>query len=174
MESYVEHSSVTPRATCPGCGAAGTYRAAASEPAGPVIQYRLNSLLDRANDQGAPAHILGLACLRNYAGSRPWYIVPGADLYDDAGTQVGELDLLGYVAELLIAGEVKTSPADFTEKQITKDLSLAARIGADIYMMVAVHPLTSAQEGMAATLATAQGCQLRIFSGDTARPAVLS
>ena len=29
MESYVEHSSVTPQATCPGCGAAGTYRAAA-------------------------------------------------------------------------------------------------------------------------------------------------
>lgn len=40
--------------------------------------------------------------------------------------------------------------------------------------MVAVHPLTSAQEGMAATLAPAQGCQLRIFSGETARPAVLS
>lgn len=117
MESYVEHSSVTPQATCPGCGAAGTYRAAASKPAGPVIQYRLNSLLDRANDQGAPAHILGLACLRNYAGSRPLYIVPGADLYDDADAQVGELDLLGYVAGHLIAGEVKTSPADFTEKQ---------------------------------------------------------
>ena len=102
------------------------------------------------------------------------YIVPGADLYDDAGTQVGELDLLGYVAEHLIAGEVKTSPADFTEKQITKDLSLAARIGADIYVMVAVYPLTSVQEGMAAKLAAAQGCHVLIFSGDTARPAVLS
>lgn len=174
MESYVEHSSVTPQATCPGCGAASTYRAAASKPAGPVIQYRLNSLLDRANDQGAPAHILGLACLRNHVGSRPLYIVPGADLYDDVGTQVGELDLLGYVAEHLIAGEVKTSPADFTEKQITKDLSLAARIGADIYVMVAVYPLTSVQEGMAAKLAAAQGCQVLIFSGDTARSAVLS
>jgi hypothetical protein len=43
-----------------------------------------------------------------------------------------------------------------------------------IYVMVAVYPLTSAQEGMAATLAAAQGCQLLTFSGDTARPAVLS
>jgi hypothetical protein len=173
MESYVEHSAVTARATCPGCGASGAYRAAASRPAGPVIRYRLNSLLDRANDQGAPAHILGLACLRDYAGSRPWHVVPGADLYDDAGTQVGELDLLGYMGEHLVAGEVKTSPADFTEEQVTKDLSLAARIGADIYVMVAVYALTSAQEGMAATLAAAQGCQLRTFCGDTARPAVL-
>lgn len=101
--------------------------------------------------------LVGLACLRDYAGSRPSYIVPGADLYDDVGTRVRELDLLGYIGEQVVAGEVKTSPADFTEKQITKDLSLAARIGADIYVMVAVYALTSAQEGMAATLAVAQG-----------------
>lgn len=110
MESYVEHSAVTARATCPRSGVRGAYRAAASKPAGPVTRYRLNSLLDRADDQGTPAHILGLACLRDCAGSRPWCIVPGADLYDDAGAQVGELDLLGYVGEHLIAGEVKTSP----------------------------------------------------------------
>jgi hypothetical protein len=61
------------------------------------------------------------------------------------------------VGEYLIAGEVKTSPADFTAKQITKDLSLAARIGADIHVMIAVYPLTSAQEGKAATLAAAPG-----------------
>ena len=99
---------------------------------------------------------------------------PRRDSDDGKARQLGEVDLLGYVAEHLIVGEVKTSPADFTEEQIKKDLSLAAQVGADIYVMVAVHPLTAAQEGMAATLATAQGCQLRIFSGDTARPAVLS
>ena len=107
-------------------------------------------------------------------GAAPCTSSPARTCTTDAGTQVGELDLLGYVAEHLIAGEVKTSPADFTEKQITKDLSLAARIGADIYVMVAVYPLTSVQEGMAAKLAAAQGCQVLIFSGDTARPAVLS
>jgi len=84
------------------------------------------------------------------------------------------VDLLGYLAEHLIVGEVKTSPADFTERQVKKDLSLAVRIGADIYVMVAVYPLTADQQGMAAALAAAQGCQLLTFSGDTARPAVPS
>jgi hypothetical protein len=169
MESYIEHSAVTPQATCPGCGAAGAYRAAANKPAGPVVRYRLNSLLDRASDNGAPPHILGMACLRQHAAGRPLYILPGA-LLSDGNTDLGEVDLLGYLAEHLIAGEVKTSPEDFTEDQIKKDLSLAARIGADIYVMVAVHPLTEGQKGMAASLATAQGCQLLTFSGGTARP----
>jgi len=170
MESYIEHSAVTPQATCPGCGAAGAYRAAANKPAGPVVRYRLNSLLDRASDNGAPPHILGMACLRQHAAGRPLYILPGA-LLSDGNTDLGEVDLLGYLAEHLIAGEVKTSPEDFTEDQIKKDLSLAARIGADIYVMVAVHPLTEGQKDMAASLATAQGCQLLTFSGGTARPA---
>ena len=169
MESYIEHSAVTPQATCPGCGAAGTYRADANKAAGPVVRYRLNSLLDRASDNGAPPHILGMACLRQHAADRPLYILPGA-LIRERGRDVGEVDLLGYLAEHLIAGEVKTSPADFTEPQIRKDLSLAAKIGADIYVMVAVYPLTPEQEGMAATLAAAEGCQLLTFSGSTARP----
>ena len=108
------------------------YRADANKAAGPVVRYRLNSLLDRASDNGAPPYILGMAPV--------------------------------------IAGEVKTSPADFTEPQIRKDLSLAAKIGADIYVMVAVYPLTPEQEGMATTLAAAEGCQLLTFSGRTARP----
>ncbi len=37
--------------------------------------------------------------------------------------------------------------------------------------MVAVYPLTAEQEGMAAGLAAAQGCQLLAFSGSAARPA---
>jgi hypothetical protein len=173
MENYIELSEVARQPTCPGCGAAGAYRAAANKPAGPVIRYQLSSLLDLASDQGAPPHILGLACLRQEAAGRPLYVVPGAVLRK-GGKDLGEVDLLGYLAEHLIVGEVKTSPADFTEQQIKKDLSLAALIGADIYMMVAVHPLTAEQEGVAAALATAQGCQLLPFSGDTARPAVPS
>ena len=49
MESYVEQNTVTPQATCPGCGALGAYRGARDRPAGPVIRYRLNSLLDRGS-----------------------------------------------------------------------------------------------------------------------------
>jgi hypothetical protein len=65
----------------------------------------------------------------------------------------------------------KTSPSEFTEEQMTKDLSLAARAGPDIHVMVAAHPLTAEREGMAAGLAAAQGCQLLAFSGSAARPA---
>jgi hypothetical protein len=71
------------------------------------------------------------------------------------------VDLLGYLAEQLIVGEVETSPADFTEEQAGKDLTLAARVGADIYVMVAVYAITAGQEGMAASLAADQGCRRR-------------
>ena len=169
MESFVDHSAVTAQATCPGCGAAGAYRGAKDKPAGPVVRYRLNSLLDRASDNGAPPHILGMACLREHAAGRPLYVLPGA-LLSDADAELGEVDLLGYLGEHLIVGEVKTSPADFTEEQITKDLTIAARCGADIYVMIAVHPLTAEQEGMAAGLAASRGCRLLAFSGRTARP----
>ena len=37
-------------------------------------------------------------------------------------------------------------------------------------MMAAVYPPTAEQEGMAASLAAAQGCQLLAFSGSAARP----
>lgn len=97
-----------------------------NKPIGPVIRYRLSSLLDRASDNGAPPHILGLACLRQHAAGQPLFILPGALLHKETKT-LGEVDLLGYLAEQLIVGEVKTSPADFTEEQVRKDLTLAAR-----------------------------------------------
>jgi hypothetical protein len=140
-----------------------------------VVRYRLNSLLDRASDNGAPPHILAMACLAEYAAGRPLYVLPGALLRDaDTDAELGEVDLLGYLGEQVIVGEVKTSPADFTKEQVTKDLVRAARVKADIYAMVAVYPLTAEQEGMAAGLAAAQGCQLLPFSGSAARPAAES
>jgi hypothetical protein len=101
------------------------------------------------------------------------YVIPGAVLKKGA-SDLGEVDLLGYMAEHLILGEVKTSPADFNEDQVKKDLSLAAQISADIYVMVTVRPLTERQKGMAAGLAAAQGCRLLTFSVDAARPATSS
>jgi hypothetical protein len=84
------------------------------------------------------------------------------------------VDLLGYLAEHLIVGEVKTSPADFTEEQVKKDLSLAAEIGADIYVMVAVHPSPPSRKARPPPSPAAQGCRLLTFSGDMARPAASS
>lgn len=169
MESYVELSEVTGQAICPGCGTHGAYRGSANKPSGPVVRYRLSSLLDLASDQGAPPHILGLACLRREASGKPFHVVPGALLEKD-GRRLGEVDLLGYLGEQVIVGEVKTSPAEFTEEQIKKDLSLAAQANADIYAMIAVHAITDEQMDTAAGMASAQGCRLLAFSGETARP----
>jgi hypothetical protein len=168
MESYIELGEVTRRATCPGCGAAGGYSADPNDPMGPVIRYRLSSLLDRASDNGAPPHLLGLACLRQHADDRPLYILPGALLH--AGTQsLGEADLIGYLAEQIIIGEVKTSANWFTEAQVKKDLALAAQVRADVYVMVAVTAISEQQKTMAGALAAAQGCELLTFSGPEAR-----
>lgn len=168
MESYIELAEVTGQATCPGCGTRGAYREATNKPSGPVVRYRLSSLLDLASDQGAPPHILGLACLRREAAGRPFYVVPGA-LLEKGGKHLGEVDLLGYLGGQVIVGEVKTSPSEFTEEQIKKDLGLAAQAKADIYAMIAVHSITDEQAGTAAQLASAQGCRLLTFSGDAAR-----
>lgn len=171
MESYVELGEVAGQATCPGCGTIGTYREATSgRPSGPVIRYRLSSLLDLASDQGAPPHILGLACLRRAAAGRPFHVVPGA-LLEKGGKRLGEVDLLGYMGEQVIVGEVKTSASDFTQEQITKDLFLAGEANANIYAMIAVHPITAEQTEVATRLSAAQGCRLLTFSGAAARPA---
>jgi hypothetical protein len=169
MESYIELAEITGQATCPGCGTRGAYREATNKPSGPVVRYRLSSLLDLASDQGAPPHILGLACLRREAAGRPFYAVPGALLEKD-GKHLGEVDLLGYLGGQVIVGEVKTSPSEFTEEQVKKDLGLAAHAKAGIYAMIAVHPITDEQAGTAAQLASAQGCRLLTLSGDAARP----
>jgi hypothetical protein len=173
MASYIELSEITLQATCPGCGAAGAYRPDANKPMGPAVRYRLSSLLDRASDNGAPPHILGLACLRQHAAGQPLFVLPGALLHDGTKT-LGEVDLLGYLAEHLIVGEVKTSAEAFTEEQVRKDLTLAACAGADIYVMIAVNAITAEQEGMAKSRADAQGCRLLTFSGETARLAAPS
>jgi hypothetical protein len=170
MESYIELGEVTCQAVCPGCGAAGGYSADPNDPMGPVIRYRLSSLLDGASDNGAPPHLLGLACLRQYAGDRPLYVLPGALLR--AGSEsLGEVDLIGYLAEQVIIGEVKTSADWFTENQVKKDLALAARVRADVYVMVAVTAISEQQKIMAGALAAAQGCELLTFSGLEARSA---
>jgi hypothetical protein len=84
------------------------------------------------------------------------------------------VDLLGYLAEHLIVGEVKTSAKSFTGEQIRKDLSLPAHAGADTYVMVAVNAISAEQLAMTMNLAAAQKCQLPTFSGETARPAAQS
>jgi hypothetical protein len=95
--------------------------------------------------------------------------VPGA-LLAKGGNRLGEVDLLGYLGEQVVVGEVKTSPSEFTEEQVRKDLFLAAQANADIYAMIAVHTITDEQAGIAARLASAQRCRLLTFSGATARP----
>jgi hypothetical protein len=95
-------------------------------------------------------------------------VVPGA-LLEKEGNGLGEVDLLGYLGDQVVVGEVKTSPSEFTEEQIKKDLSLAAQASADVYAMIAVHPITDEQAGIAAGLAAAQGCRLLTFSGAEAR-----
>ncbi|CAM5719484.1 hypothetical protein SHIRM173S_06200 [Streptomyces hirsutus] len=46
----------------------------------------------------------------------------------------------------ILAGEVETSPADFTQEHITHDISTNAGIGADIHLMAAIHPISAANQ----------------------------
>jgi hypothetical protein len=83
----------------------------------------------------------------------------------------GEPDLIGYLAEQVVIGEVRTSADWFTEDQVRKDLALAVQVRADLYVTVAVIAISEQQKTMADALAAAQGYELLTFSGPETSPA---
>jgi hypothetical protein len=98
--------------------------------------YRLNSLVDRASDQGAVPHLAALAALR--ASNPETHLSLGLEISWTDGNS-SEVDLFGYMSSHIVSGEVKTSSAEFDSEQIERDVELSAKLRAQIHVMAAMR-----------------------------------
>lgn len=158
LRSFVALALATPRARCPACGAAEAYvRAGAG---GMALAYRLNALLDRASDNGVVLHLAGMALLASRPDCHLW---PGVDLLKGTAP-LGEADVCGYIGGEFVVGEAKLSSADFTTKQVRRDLALAEAVAADLYVMVSMTPPPYETLGIAQQRARSIGARVEVLT----------
>jgi hypothetical protein len=153
------------QARCPGCGSAASYTRGNTSV---EIAYRLDSLIDRAVDQGVLAHLLAIAALRTkYAEV---HLLPGVDVWFPGETEKKELDLFGICDGKVAKGEVKQSAADFDEAQVRGDVEKSARAASDIHIMAAPCEIASDIIDLADQLCADAGLGLIILDRDDLRP----
>lgn len=168
--SFLELGSVFPKggATCPACDDSQQYTMASG---GPTLFYRLDGLVDRASDQGVFPHLLTIAALRERQ-TESWFM-PGVDLiFDDESRN--EADVVGLLGGRLIVGEVKTSASEFTPQQLAKDVEVARRLGADIYVMAAPDDVNAETRAIAERLCNEAQVALMVLERDALRPSSMS
>jgi hypothetical protein len=160
VASFVLLADATDDARCPGCRGTQQYERSAKSP---TIFYRLNSLVDRASDQGVLPHLLIAAELVSRSANT--YVIPGLNVSFDDGL-AGELDIVGVHDGKVIAGEIKTRAAEFTEEQLLHDFSLSRHIGADTHVMGCLEKLTPDSVSTAQNIAINDGLELLLLGGE--------
>ncbi|MEU1265632.1 hypothetical protein ABZ473_26890 [Streptomyces cellulosae] len=156
-KSFASMPLSTPDAACSGCSTPARYTA---DKNGPIIYYRLDTFVDQAADQGVLPHLMAIGTLHR---SQPRsYFLPGANLQVN-GHPPREVDIIGTFNGRILAGEVKTSPADFTQEQIAHDISTSASIGADVHLMAAIHPISAASRELAEARCNSHGMELLVL-----------
>jgi len=164
IPSFVPVAQTQRSAVCPGCGATGRY---STESSGLGLYYRLDSLVDRASDQGVLPHLLAVAALIRLDDRTR--LLPGVDVTFSDGSS-GEVDLAGVHAGKVIAGEVETKSREFTEAQIARDIATSQRLGADVHVMATVETFAAATRSLAQHSAAAAGLELLILDRSSLRP----
>lgn len=132
-KTFVPLAATAGSAPCPGCSAPAAYRSSST---GLTIVYRLDTFIDHASDQGVLPHLLTIAALK--AREPRSHFIPGANLRFP-GPTLREADLYGIYGRQLLAGEVKTSPAEFDTNQLERDIDVSARLGVQVHLMASVH-----------------------------------
>lgn len=155
LRSFVPLREAEARSTCPACRAERPYEAAPDL----RISYRLNSLVDRASDQGVIAHLIAAAALR--LRDPRTHVLMGVDMTLTPGTST-EIDLLGVHGGKVIAGEAKTSPVEFDESQLRRDIQNSRQLGVDQHLLVSPKPIEPAIVEQAAALTAKAGLELLI------------
>ncbi|MEU4292079.1 hypothetical protein AB0E63_27970 [Kribbella sp. NPDC026596] len=129
-KTFVPLAGTSAQATCPGCGAPAKYAGTR----GLDVMYRLDSLVDRACDQGVLPHLACLAALRRRQPESHLYL--GMNIAWTDGP-LEEVDLYGYMGASVVSGEVKTAASEFNREQLQRDVALSARIRADVHVLAA-------------------------------------
>jgi hypothetical protein len=164
VTSFIKLQGADGSAMCPGCG---TTQAYVHSTQGVTLYYRLNSLIDRASDQGVLPHLLAIAALRKR--SENTFIFPGIDVQLDSGER-GELDLFGVHLGKVVAGEVKTAAKDFSPEQINRDVRITEAVGADVHVMACIEEPSEETIDRATALVERRGRELIVFGAADLRP----
>jgi hypothetical protein len=146
------------RAVCAGCQSSQKYTLVKGTP---KIVYRLDALVDRASDQGVLPHLLVIAALT--ARDADCSLLPGVNLLFPDGANP-EVDIFGVHQARVLAGEVKTTAADFTSHQLARDVDLSHRLRADVHLLAAIDTAPAATEAMARELCLDRGLELLVLS----------
>lgn len=160
LKTFTALEATSPNAPCGGCGTSARYTGQGTD-GEPNLHYRLNALVDRASDQGVLCHLYAWTRLQERAPEQA-HVLLGADV-TWAGGESGEVDLLGYADTSVFAGEAKTTAAWFTPAQIKRDISMSARLGADVHVMACLEPLANSVIQTATRTAEADGLSLWCF-----------
>src|SRR5262249_51524108 len=137
-----------------------------TDPRGPVLMYRLDSLLDRASDQGVIPHVMVRSALER---TNEADILPGVTMVLHDGGHA-ELDLFGVSGSDVVAGEVKSSAAAYTAQQIRRDILLSARVGADVHVMASIDDIGVDALELATAESTRRHLRLLVIAAETLRP----
>lgn len=164
LRSFVPISVIDKGAICPGCRASASHTA---DEHGVTIQYRLNTFIDRASDQGVMPHLLVIAALTRQS---EWTNLLGGTLVRFHDGVTNEVDILGVHDRQFLAGEVKSKAIDFTQQQLERDIALSARLGADIHLIAAVDELPSSIVQAAHSLGESANVRILALSANQLRP----
>jgi hypothetical protein len=161
MSSFIELSDVVQAIACPGCGSSA---AVGTDPnrGESELYYRLNTLVDRASDNGVMVHLLAAAALRRR--DPKGHVNPGVNLIAGDG-QSNEADLLALLETDIWLGEAKTSRSWFTTDQIARDVALANRTRAAHYLMTCLMPLDDEVKREASMRCEQAGIRLWVLEG---------
>ena len=163
VRSFVPLAETRPEGTCPACQAAQPYSKHPDSGA-PQLQYRLNGLIDRAEDQGVLTHLLAIAVLDEE--HEHTYLLPGVILPFE-GQPPREADIFGVVDGKVLAGEAKNSPGGFEESDLDNDIALSAALGVDAYLMICNGDIPAPIVERAQQLVQADGLELVLIQGET-------
>ena len=151
---------------CRGCGALQWYTAD-SKSSALSINYRLDTYVDRASDQGVLPHLLVAAALAR-RHPRSW-VLPGVEL-SFADGHMAETDIFGVYDSRVIAGEVKTSASEFSPEQMVRDIELSIRLRADVHLLAALDDIADETAATARELSGRAGLDLLVLGRGELRP----
>jgi hypothetical protein len=164
LRSFVPLSTLQGGARCPGCHAAASYT---TDETGLAVRYRLNTLIDRASDQGVLPHLLVIAAL---TGQNQRTSLLGGTLTAFSDGWTPEVDILGIHDRQFVAGEVKSKARDFTQEQLERDISISVRLGVDAHILAAMDAVPTEVIQAAQHLADEAKVKLIVLSRNQLRP----
>jgi hypothetical protein len=169
VESFIQLGNVTDAALCPGCRSGQVYKIDPENlnPSGLTIFYRLNTLVDRACDQGVLPHILVNEVLKRR--NEHTCLLPGVDVKFESFKDA-EVDLIGSYGGKILTSEVKVDSKQFTPTQIRHDLLISKRLTADVHVMAAMNHIPKETISFAQRIADRTGIELLVMTHHDLRP----